>query len=209
MQRITLKMALLFACLVTLPAHAADSRAMLERFLAESKTVTATFEQSLLDETGQIKERSTGKLQLERPGKFRWTYDDPYGQDLISDGTKVWIHDRGLEQVTIRRFDAALSATPAALLTSGRPIAENFMVGDAVKRDSIDWLELRPRGEEAVFERIHIGFAGGRFRFMEIEDSFSNLTQLRFDDLTINTPIPGHVFEFTPPAGADVIDDTN
>jgi len=209
MTRSALLGVLLVAGLLAGPAHAADARSMLEQFLARAKTLSAMFEQRLLDETGRLKERSTGSLLMQRPGMFRWTYDDPYGQDLISDGTRVWIHDRGLEQVTVRRLDAALSETPAALLTSTRPIEESFSVGDSVERDGVDWIELEPRGEEAVFQRIRIGFVQGSFRFMEIEDSFSNLTELRFDELVVNAPIPEGVFDFTPPVGADVIDATN
>ena len=67
-------------------------------------------------------------------------------------------------------------------------------------------MQLLPKGEDAAFGRIRIGFAAGVLRFMLIEDSFGNITELAFESVEINSPIAGDVFAFTPPPGADVIE---
>ena len=60
--------------------------------------------------------RRRGTFAFARPGKFRWTYDKPFEQLIVGDGARVWIYDKDLNQVIVRKLDAALGATPAALL---------------------------------------------------------------------------------------------
>src|SRR5690242_10909353 len=101
--------ALLLLCL-TLPLGAAASG--LDDFLAfnsATKTATATFEQQAYDRNGKVVDRSSGRFAFARPGKFRWAYEKPRQQLLVADGTKLWIYDPDLQQVTVKRIGQAIS----------------------------------------------------------------------------------------------------
>ena len=62
---------------------------------------------------GQTIDEASGTLAISRPDRFRWDYRKPYQQVIVADGTRIWIYDSDLEQVTVRKLDETLSATPA------------------------------------------------------------------------------------------------
>ena len=66
---------------------------LIAEFVADIDTFSGSFEQVLLDASGEVLERTTGTLEVSRPGKFRWSYIDPYEQWLIADGLNIWSYD--------------------------------------------------------------------------------------------------------------------
>ena len=102
---------------IVVSAHAApEGETSLSRFFGQVQTYTAKFEQEVLDEGMNIIEESQGTMWISRPGKFRWDYQPPLEQKIISNGTKVWVHDVELEQVTIRPLGDTIGRTPANIL---------------------------------------------------------------------------------------------
>ena len=69
----------------------------------------------------------------------------------------------------------------------------------------MEWVELVPKGRDQTFDRIRLGFADGKVRFMEMVDNFGQTTLLRLGDVERNVPVPASAFQFTPPPGVDVI----
>ena len=182
----------------------ADAAARLDAHLSALDTVSARFEQRVFDEQHNLFEETGGTVLIDRPGRFRFDYEDP-PQLIVGDGAKVWIYDRELAQVTVRRAGDALGSTPAVLLASGRPVAEAFRVQALGAGGGFDWFGLEPKAEDAAFVRIRLGFSGGELRRMELLDRFGQTTRLDFDDLRRNPAVPAGAFAFVPPAGVDVI----
>src|ERR1043165_8504890 len=85
-------------------------------FLGATQSASAAFEQRGEDRTGKLVQASKGRFVCLRPGRFRWEYEKPVDQLIVGDGQRVWIYDRDLNQVTVRRISKALGSTPAALL---------------------------------------------------------------------------------------------
>ena len=65
-------------------------RQLVDEFINEVITLQARFEQSMIDAEGTIVERTSGTLEIERPGRFRWSYAEPYEQWLVADGLNIW-----------------------------------------------------------------------------------------------------------------------
>ena len=89
------------ACLLgSVPAaHGADAPLqVLQQFVQQTRHATGRFEQQLDGSSGRAPERSTGHFAFERPGRFRWVYEAPYPQELVSDGTRIWSWDADLNQ---------------------------------------------------------------------------------------------------------------
>ena len=187
------------------PASAAGSRARLDAFMADVDGFAADFEQTLYDEAGEALQRSAGTVLLERPGRFAWEYTEPAGQRIVADGTRVWLYDPDLEQVTVNRLDERVGGTPLVVLMGDAPIDEAFEVGALGASDGVEWVELRPRGEAADFEAVYLGFAGEALAAMELRDSFGQATQIRFSDFRANPELGADAFEFVVPDGVDVI----
>ena len=182
--------------------------AAIERFKTFVKTTQsarADFEQNVVDRTGKPVQKATGTFVFQRPGKFRWVYAKPADQVIVGDGERVWIHDRDLNQVTVRKLSKALGSTPAALLAGSGDIEAAFELSEAGMRDGLEWLEAKPREREAGFERVRMGFSASGLQAMELLDHFGQTTRLRFTNLTRNPKLDAEEFRFTPPKGADVL----
>jgi len=179
----------------------------LQRFYSEIKSYSASFEQTVMDEKMDLLEASSGELSIQRPGKFYWHYAMPSEQLIIGDGKQVWIYDVELEQITHRQSEAAVTQTPAMLLSGEGDLAETFILEDAGQRDGLDWVRMIPKSRDSGFTDIHIGFSGGSLQLLEMQDNFGQTTQIRFKNITENSDIPEQTFSFTPPAGVDVIEE--
>ncbi|TDN68741.1 outer membrane lipoprotein chaperone LolA [Paraburkholderia sp. BL10I2N1] len=148
---------------------------------------------------------SSGTFLFARPGKFIWSYEKPYQQLLQADGDKLYVYDKDLNQVTVRKLGGALGASPAAILFGSNDLEKNFTLRDAGMKDGIDWLELTPKSKDTQFQRVGIGFRDGNLEAMELHDVFGNVTLLTFSNIQKNPSLPADQFRFTVPKGADVI----
>ena len=199
-------MRFLFLLLLSLPAFAGG----LDDFLAfnsSSKTASGRFEQQVFDRGGKVVEKASGTFAFQRPGKFRWVYDKPNKQVLVGDGTRLWIHDPDLNQVTVKKIGAAISSTPAALLAGKDDITALFTLRDAGTADGLSWVEATPKAQDTGFERVRLGLQGKALAAMELHDQLGGRTLLRFTELKSNAPVTADSFKFTPPKGADVLED--
>jgi outer membrane lipoprotein carrier protein len=182
----------------------------LDDFLAfnqATKSATGRFEQQVMDRAGKVVERGSGTFTFARPGKFRWVYDKPHPQTLVADGTKLYIYDPELQQVTVKRMDRAISSTPAALLAGRDDITSLFSLRDAGSANGLEWVEATPKTPDTGFDRVRLGLKDKQLVAMELFDQLGGHSSLRFVDLKPNTPVPPDTFKFTPPKGADVIED--
>ena len=200
------------AALCAAPARAAATP--LDSYLGNLKTLRASFLQTLADAHGREIDRATGTLIVSRPGKFSWeihpqagagTAAAGAGQLMVCDGTNLWFFDRDLEQVTVKPVDAALSATPAMLLSGAVDVRKSFAISAAGQRMGLDWVLVEPNGAEADFRSALFGFDHGELKRMILEDKLGQTATIIFQKIERNAAVaPGEV-SFTPPAGADVI----
>ena len=188
-------------------AEAVDAPNPLENFLSGLNTFSAGFEQTLLNELGDELERSIGTLYVERPGRFHWGYWEPFPQLIISDGRSLWIYDEDLEQVTIRDVSASIEDSPAALLGGDVDVDAHYVVIESGEVDGMRWLDLTPRDIESEYETVRLGFREGEVAAMELFDNLGQKTRIDFQDVRRNPPLEDGLFEFSPPAGVDVIDE--
>jgi outer membrane lipoprotein carrier protein len=183
----------------------ATGLAQLKAFVDGAKSGRTTFRQSVVTKNAREPQVSSGTFTFARPGRFRWSYEKPFEQLIVGDGTKLWIYDRDLNQVITHKQDAALGASPAALLSGDNTLDRNFDVVDAGGSDGLEFVEARPRAPESGVERVRIGFRDNLPRVMELRDTFGNVTTLTFDAFERNARLDLAQFAFVPPKGADVV----
>ncbi len=191
--------------LLAVPCQASEEPVtQLKTFLASTRSLTADFKQVLLDEAGNPAQTSFGVFYLQRPGKFRWDYQKPFQQQIVSTGGKVWFYDHDLEQVTIKKLDESVGSTPALLLSGDIPLEYNYTIERQGHEGTMQWLKLVPKDVNSTFKYLLIGLDNGSLSGMELSDNFGQLTRIYFSNIQLNTPIPPATFEFTPPKNADV-----
>ena len=188
-----------------LAGHAAGTD-KLKIFVASTHSAQANFSQELLDKNGKRLQFATGTMQFERPGKFRWEYQKPYEQIIVGDGKKFWLYDVDLNQVTVKKLDAALGSSPAALLSGSNEIEQDFNLSDLGMKDDLDWLQAVPKKSDTSFTKVLMAFnAKSELIVMELHDTFGHRTVLRFSEIINNPAMSAQRFKFVPPQGADVL----
>lgn len=186
-------------------AEAPDAVAALRGFVRDAKSGRGDFTQTVTSADGSRQRTSSGTFEFQRPNRFRFTYQRPFEQTIVADGQKVWTYDPDLNQATSRRLTQALGATPAALLAGGS-LDEPFTLAPQPARDGLAWALATPRDRDSPFQSLRVGFRGGELAVVEVVDGFGQRSVLRFSGFQTNVPVPDGRFRFTPPAGADVIE---
>ena len=194
---------LLLALTATAHASAIDK---LKVFVAATHSAQADFAQEVLGKNNKRLQTASGTMQFERPGKFRWVYQKPYEQLIVGDGQKFWMHDVELNQITVKKMDAALGSSPAALLSGDNEIERGFELKDIADKEGLEWLQAQPKSKDTSFDKILMAFnSQSELVVMELYDSFGHKTVLRFSNMKRNPLLPALLFKFVPPKGADVL----
>jgi outer membrane lipoprotein carrier protein len=180
-----------------------------EGFLQGLQSLQAQFKQTLTDRNGQTVEQANGTLAIRRPDRFRWDYREPNEQVIVADGARIWLYDADLQQVTVRKLDDTLSATPAMLLSGQGNLEQNFNVTQTAQEGGVLWVRLQPKRDDTDFKWVRLGFDGATLKFMELADKLGQTTHLEFSQLERNPTLDPSRFTFTVPPGADVIGDAS
>lgn len=174
-------------------------------FIETTHSARASFSQSVVSKSGRKAQVSQGTLAFSRPGKFRWTYEKPYYQLIVGDGGRLWIYDKDLNQVSVKKLGLALGSSPAALLAGDAALDKHFVIVDAGSSEGMELIEATPKVQDGGFERVRLGFRDSRPQLMEVRDNFGQVTTLRFEHFERNPSLSPGLFRFVPPQGADVV----
>jgi len=201
-----MKIKLVVLALLIMPLAAmADGISSLKSFYNNTHSVHAGFYQLVTDKQGRKVQEVYGEMQLKRPNRFKWDYNKPYEQQIVSDGKQVWLYDTELAQVTVRAIDKALGSSPAALLAGDDSLDKGFKLSNIDRKDNNEWVSAEPVVRDTGFEKILLGFNDNKLQEMELIDSFGHKTQIVFSDVEVNPVINNKTFLFKPPKGVDVV----
>lgn len=181
------------------------SRELLEDFVNNVQSMSARFEQQLVSAEDVVVDESSGTLEIQRPGKFRWTYAEPYEQILVADGLNVWTYDVDLEQVTVKPQSEALGNTPALLLGGASDVLDEFTYSGNFVADDTEWVLLAPRSTENGFTRVQLGFTNGTLSRMIFSDNLEQSTLIALFDVAVGVDIDPQRFVLTPPEHVDLV----
>ncbi len=190
--------------LAAFAAHA-DAVDTLREFVRDVKSGRAAFTQTVTSTDGARKKVSSGEFEFLRPNRFRFTYRKPFEQLIVADGSKVWIYDADLNQASSRKLSQALGATPAALLAGGSLDAD-FVLSAQPAQGGLDWALATPKVKDGPFQSMRVGFKGRELAAVEIIDSFGQRSSLAFTRFEAGVVLDAERFRYTPPAGADIIE---
>ena len=196
---------LLFAVVRAAETVVDDGEALVNAFVMDVVTFSGDFEQSLIDPDGRLLETTSGTLEIQRPGRFRWVYEEPYEQWLVADGTNIWSYDVDLEQVTVKPQADALANTPALLLGGSGQAMDQFEHGGSFVESGLTWVRLLPVDTDSGFRRVELGFDDGRLSRMVFLDNLEQTTVVVLKNVVVNEPIDAARFEFAIPDDVDVV----
>ena len=180
----------------------------LKNFSTNARSARGEFSQAQVKTGEKIRFTNTtsGTFLFSRPGKFIWTYSKPYEQVLQADGTRLYMYDKDLNQVTIKKLGDALGSSSAAILFGSNNLEKSFSLKNIGAHNGYEWVEVVPKTKDTPFEKINIGMKDGLPQAMELYDSLGQLTLIKFTKFTKNPPVNAGTFRFVVPKGADVFE---
>ena len=185
-----------------IPANAlTDFRA----YTRDLTSLSGSFTQEVRDKNGRVSRQSAGTFAIARPGKFRFTYEKPYKQTIVSDGVTVWLHDEDLNQLTTRKLADTLSEQPLSLLLDPAAAEKSFELKTLESRGSIGYVEAKPRRADASVDELRIAMVASRPAELSWRDALQNTNTIRFTTLTKNGKLAVDAFSFVPPKGVDIL----
>lgn len=195
----------LLVCSAAQPTLAAEGAQRVDDYLKHLNSLQADFEQFTFNAERTHMAQARGTLYLQRPGRFRWEYADPDKQIIIADGSRVYVHDVELQQVSHQSQARALRGTPALLLSNAEPIEQHFAARSIESSDGRDWVELIPKDKETDVVRIELGFNQDTLDSLIMEDSFGQETRLNFTGTQRNVSLKPELFKIDQSAVDDFL----
>lgn len=196
---------LITGAVLVLSSPSVFAQAALLDFSSSMVSFSADFTQTVYDSDSVALQESVGRVELLRPGRFRWTYTEPSKQVIVADGLSLWVYDEDIKQVTVQPQSATLGSAPIGLLSGEKTIESEFIVTELGEEKGLKWFELEPLVKDTDFNAIYIALDSSGINAMELRDNFDQATQIKFTNFKKNVPIDSVQFSFTPPDGADVV----
>jgi outer membrane lipoprotein carrier protein len=181
----------------------------LQHHYETTRSFSAKFTEQIAAVGAPVRTRQ-GTVAFSKPGKMRWDFESPNKELLVSNGQTVFSYDPGLNQVVETPLKDALRAPGATEFLLGAGSIRKDFVASAPKSppaDGLTHVTLTPRQGGNTIE-LGIEPKSGDIRRLQITDQLGNKTSLEFTDQRDNVEITDSEFDFTPPAGADIVSPT-
>ncbi len=176
------------------------------------RDVSARFEQithaARLGTSAGATASSRGRVTLAKPGKMRWTYEEPEPSVVVSDGETVWIFDPAFGEVQkLPAAEGFLTGAAAQFLLGAGDMRHEFKVAAISCDASAAELELRPR-QPATYEKLFLAVdpKTGDVRRTRIVDLLGNVVAVEFREQRFNLNPADSEFRFEVPEGVKVIE---
>ena len=95
------------------------------------------------------------------------------------------------------------------LLSGDKPLETVFNIEETSTTGADQTVTLVPKTDDSNVIRLQVHFSDKLLTHIDAEDSFGNTTIFSFSHLERNPKLDETIFTFTPPAGADVIGNTD
>jgi len=156
--------------------------------------------------------KAEGTVYLKKGGKMRWEYKSPSPQQIVSDGTYLWVYTPELNQVNKGDAPKALAGPAGSFLQGLGKVREEFTVrflNPANKTDGAGRpvLDLTPKKPTPLLTRLVLTLdpKDHVVRQAVLYDQLQNTVTMSFNRVAVNPGLSDTLFAFTPPKGAAVV----
>tara|TARA_B100000586_G_scaffold43563_1_gene28145 strand:+ start:2464 stop:3108 length:645 start_codon:yes stop_codon:yes gene_type:complete len=182
----------------------------LNSMLVSIESLKADVVQLIVESDGGILEESKIKMYFKKPNGFYWETITPFKELIVTNGVKLWNYQPDLEQVVIEDWDSSKSELAAQLLNGETEnLGSDYQIEQLYSDDSGDHqFTLTPLATDSVYERISISFVTSELDQIYLNSKNGQQTVWRFVTIERNESLEDSVFEFNPPAGIEIIENT-
>lgn len=182
----------------------------LNSMLVSIESLKADVVQLIVESDGGILEESKIKMYFKKPNGFYWETITPFRELIVTNGVKLWNYQPDLEQVVIEDWDSSKSELAAQLLNGETEnLGSDYQIDQVHSLDSGDHqFTLTPLATDSVYDRISISFVTSELDQIYLNSKNGQQTVWRFVTIERNESLEDSVFEFDPPAGIEIIENT-
>jgi outer membrane lipoprotein-sorting protein len=183
-----------------------------------TQTLKAQFLQDSFSAALELREKSSGTVTFQNPGKMRWDYSVPEQQTFLFVEGTIWFYQPELRQVLIDRAQTMLlTDVPLAFLLGVGDIKRDFSIVHGCRREEGIVLHLTPRtngdgvkdeAPRTTLKEFWLMIDSTRSLPIgaRIVDSGGNVTSVLLRDLATNDTLMGELFRPEFPKGTDIQD---
>ena len=211
----TFLIALLLPLALMIQAHAQELDTVvdgLESTYGKMNDLKADFTQVAKNKSLGQDVKAEGTVYLKKGGKMRWDYKSPSPQQIVSDGTYLWVYTPELNQVNKGDAPKALAGPAGSFLQGLGKVREEFTVrflNPANKTDGTGRpvLDLTPKKPTPLLTRLVLTLdpKDHVVRQAVLYDQLQNTVTMSFNRVVVNPALSDTLFAFTPPKGAAVV----
>jgi len=172
----------------------------------------AEFSQTAFNKSLNQSIPAEGTVYLKKGGKLRWEFADPTPQQIVSDGTTVWIYTPALNQVNVGPAPEALAGPAGSFLAGLGRVREHFAVrflNPAAPRDGDGnvVLDMVPKEPLPTMSRLVLSFDPRTWEVRKgvVYDQFENTVTMQFRKPAVNTGLADSLFTFVAPRGVATV----
>jgi outer membrane lipoprotein carrier protein len=151
---------------------------------------------------------SKGTVVFAKPGKMRWSYDEPEPSLVVSDGETLWIYDLVFREAQkLPATEGYLSGAAVQFLLGEGEIERDFEISALRCEKTIAELKMRPR-KPSSYEKLQVLVNPQTGDLLKTTVFFvlGNVTEVAFFNIELNTDPAASVFRLDPPADVRVIE---
>ncbi|OIN84134.1 outer membrane lipoprotein chaperone LolA [Francisella sp. TX07-6608] len=200
------KIIICFIFVFSINVSFADATSELIDKIKNIHSMTANFNQKLIDGQTNNNLNSKGNMILKKPQYFKWITTSPNNQEIVSNGTKLWIYDGDLDQLIIKKVSNDIAQFPYLILLSKNTNNINKLF-TVTAQDNNSYI-LKPKNDQMI-DSIKIKFTpNNQLEYLEISTSLNQFTKIEFNNVKTDVDISNTSFDFTAPQDTDIIDET-
>lgn len=175
------------------------------------RSFRARFKQDYWVKAYDQRKKSSGNVTFARPGKMSWTYEEPKGNRVVSDGKLLRVYEEAAKQLFEQAVDKSQYPQALGFLTGESKLAETFTFegneGAGMSFPGGVVLVATPRQPLATVQKLllYVDAATHYVRRVLLLDAQGNRNRFDFDDVKLDDATDAREFAFTPPAGTTVI----
>ena len=180
-----------------------------QRYLSKSFSAKGAFRQDFICDGPETDAIFTGTFEVKRKGRYRFTYTEPPGKLLISDGNHSFLYDKINNVVIVDTLSDELPAAFSRLLLG--EAADGFTVeeltGTEPNETDLSVFRLVPTSPHPVLRAVLLTLSDTPpyIRRISIVDGGGCIIRTTLQKIEIDTGIPGRRFQFTPPKSAILV----
>jgi len=144
---------------------------------------------------------SKGTVVFAKPGKMRWSYEEPEPSLVVSDGQTLWIYDPTFHEAQkLPATEGYLSGVAIEFLMGKGTLEQDFEISALRCGADVAELRLLPR-KPSSYEKLDVVVNPRTGELLKTTVYFvlGNVTEVAFSNIELNVHPAASLFQFDPP----------